>query len=70
MLQEPVADHSERIESLALDAWTGEWKEIAACTNVGFKRILRFPDVTTERLRVRVTATRALPYLAELGAYF
>ncbi len=71
MLQEPVADHSERIESLALDAWLGgEWKEIASCTNVGFKRILRFPDVTTERLRVRVTATRALPYLAELGAYF
>ena len=71
MLQEPVADHSERIENLALDAWTGgEWKEIASCTNIGFKRILRFPDVTTERLRVRVTATRALPYLAELGAYF
>lgn len=70
MLQEPVADHSERIESLAVDAWAGgEWKEVATCTNVGFKRILRFPDVTTDRLRIRVTASRALPYLAEAGAY-
>ncbi len=70
MLQEPVADHSERIEALAVDAWAdGEWKEIATCTNVGFKRILRFPDVTTDSLRIRVTASRALPYLAEAGAY-
>lgn len=71
MIQEPVSMRGERIESLSLEAWIdGAWKEVAQCTNVGFKRILRFAAVTTDRLRIIVTGTRALPYIAEVSAHF
>lgn len=71
MLQEPVATRGERIESLRLEAMVdGEWRTVDTCTNIGFKRIMRFPDVTASRLRISVTDSRATPYLAEISAHF
>lgn len=70
VLQEPVRFTGERIEGHALDAWVdGAWREVARATNVGYKRILRFADVTTDRLRVRVTASRATPILCGVSAH-
>lgn len=70
MIQEAIATKGERVEEHALDAWIdGQWKEIARATNVGYKRILRFPDVTTERLRLRVTASRAVPAISHVSAH-
>ena len=70
VLREPVAKVGERIESHAVDALIdGEWKEIAQGTNVGFRRILRFADVTTDAIRIRVTASRAEPLLSSVEAY-
>jgi alpha-L-fucosidase len=70
VLREPVAGTGERIESHAIDAKVdGEWKEIAVGTNVGFRRILRFPDVTTDAIRIRITASRAEPLLSAVEAY-
>ncbi|MCH5690552.1 hypothetical protein LWM68_43780 [Niabella sp. W65] len=44
LLQESVTTHSERVEAHAVDARiNNEWKEIANATNIGYKRILRFP---------------------------
>ena len=55
MLQEAIATHSERVEKHAVDAWVdNEWREIAVASNIGYKRILRFPEVTTSKIRVRV----------------
>ena len=48
MIQEAVAVRGERVEEHAVDAWVdGGWKEIARATNIGYKRIQRFADVTT-----------------------
>ena len=70
VLQEAVSTHGERVEEHALDAWTdGGWKEIAHATNIGYKRILRFPDVTTDRFRVRITASRLTPAISRLSAH-
>lgn len=70
VVQEPVQYSGERIEACALDAWVdGDWREVAAATNVGYKRILRFADVTTDRLRLRVTASRATPYVSHITAH-
>lgn len=69
-LREPVGKVGERIEAVAVDAMLdGAWTEIAAGTNVGFRRILRFADVTTDAIRVRVTASRAEPVLSAVEAY-
>ena len=70
VVQEPVSLLGERVEAHALDAWVnGEWREIAQATNIGYKRILRFADVTTNRLRLRVTASRNTPFISEVAAY-
>ncbi len=70
-IQEPVAKYSERIEKVALDAWIdGTWKEISSASSVGFKRIMRFSDVTSDRFRLRVEESRLKPYIADVSAHF
>ena len=69
-LQEAVATHSERIEKHALDARIdNDWKQIAAATNVGYKRILRFPEVTSSKFRIRVLGYRLNPAISNITAH-
>lgn len=71
LLQEAIATHSERVEKHAVDAWIdNNWKEIAAATNIGYKRILRFPDVTASKFRVRILASRLSPAIATIKAHY
>lgn len=59
VLQEAITTHSERIEKHALDVWIdGAWQEVATATNVGYKRILRFPEVTSINLEYVYLETR------------
>lgn len=71
MLQEAIATHSERVEKHAVDAWIdGAWKEIAVSTNIGYKRILRFPEVTTDKLRFRLLESRMTPAINHISAHY
>ncbi|MCT4172279.1 alpha-L-fucosidase [Elizabethkingia anophelis] len=71
MLQEAVSTHGERVESHAVDAWIdGEWKEIATATNIGYKRILRFSEVTTRKIRLRVLQDRGRVAISRIAAYY
>ena len=71
VLQEAITTHSERIEKHALDVWIdGAWQEVATATNVGYKRILRFPEVTSNKFRVRVLETRLQPALSNVSAHY
>ncbi|SUJ19831.1 Alpha-L-fucosidase [Sphingobacterium spiritivorum] len=71
VIQEAVRTNGERIESHALDIWSeGQWKEIAKATNVGYKRILRFPEVQSDRFRLRILESRYLPAISSIGAYY
>ncbi len=71
VLQEAVTTHSERIEEHALDAWIdNKWKEVAKATNIGYKRILRFPEVSSEKFRVRILKSRMQPAIANLSAHY
>lgn len=71
MLQEAIATHSERVEKHAVDAWIdGAWKEIAVSTNIGYKRILRFPEVTTDKLRFRLLESRLTPAVSHISAHY
>lgn len=70
MIQEPVGATGERIEDHTVEAYVdGGWRQIANATNVGFKRILRFPDVTPDSLRIVVGSSRLTPYISTVGAY-
>ena len=71
VLQEAITTHSERIEKHALDAWIdGAWQEVATATNVGYKRILRFPEVTSSKFRIRVLESRLQPALSNVSAHY
>jgi alpha-L-fucosidase len=70
VLGEATATHSQRVEAHAVDAWVdGRWQEVVSATTVGHRRILRFPAVTTDRVRVRITAGRARPTLAHVSLH-
>lgn len=70
MIQEAIASHSERVEYHAVDAWMdNQWEEIASSTNIGYKRILRFPEVTASKFRLRILKSRDIPAIATIAAY-
>lgn len=70
MIQEQIRI-GQRIEAHALDAFLdGQWKELAKATTVGYKRLLRFPAVTTDRVRLRITGVRVAPALASFGLFY
>jgi alpha-L-fucosidase len=71
VIQEAIATHGERIEKHALDVWINNgWKEIASATNIGYKRILRFPEVTSDKFRFRVLESRYIPVISGISAHF
>lgn len=71
MLQEAIATHGERVEKHAVDAWLdNQWKEIAEATNIGYKRVLRFPEITTRKIRVRVLESRLDPAISHVSAHY
>ncbi|MBD0741301.1 alpha-L-fucosidase [Streptomyces sp. CBMA152] len=61
----------QRVESFAVDAWSGGgWSQIATDTTIGNRKLIRLHrPVTTNRIRLRITSSRANPAIAELGLY-
>jgi alpha-L-fucosidase len=71
VLQEAITTHGQRIEEHALDVWLdGTWKEISTGTTVGYKKILRFPAVVTDKLRIRILKSRLEPTISNVSAHF
>lgn len=71
LVQEHVEVYGERVAKHGLDAWVnGEWQEIANATNIGYKRILRFPEVETNKLRLRILESRYIPVLQHISAHY
>ena len=60
----------QRLEGVAVDAFVdGAWKEIAKAEAIGNRRLLAFEPVTTDRVRLRITAAQACPAIQELSLY-
>lgn len=60
----------QRVEAFTLEALeNGQWKQIAEGTTIGYKRILRFPDVKTSSLRFTIQAAKASPLISNLAVY-
>jgi alpha-L-fucosidase len=73
-LQEAVDHRGQRIEAFVIETWDGSsWTAPPAVdeqTTVGHKRLLRLRvPVTTGQMRVRITASRLEPTLAEIGLF-
>ncbi len=61
----------QRIAGVAIDTWeNNNWKEIATATSIGANRLIRLPQyITTQKLRLRITASPVCIALSELGLY-
>ena len=71
VIQEAIKTHSERIEKHHLDAWIdNKWEQIATAENVGYKRILRFNKVTSNKFRIRVSKSRLNPAISNISAHY
>jgi alpha-L-fucosidase len=68
-LQENIAGGQRQAEG-KLEYWDGSaWQLIADFTTVGYKRLLRIPLVTTNKVRYTVVKSLASVQLAEFGLY-
>ena len=69
MLQENIRV-GQRVEGFRIQAWDGmEWKEFAKGTTIGYKRLLRFPVVTSQKVRLVIEASRTSPTLFSFGLF-
>lgn len=69
MLQEMIAN-GQRVERFKLEAWDGQaWKQCAAGTTIGYKRLLKFPPVTASKVRISIEDSRDCPMIREFGLF-
>ena len=68
-LQENI-NIGQRIEQFEMDYWNGDaWQKAAEGTTVGYKRLIQFDPITTEKVRLKILSARLNPTIAELGLY-
>lgn len=69
MLQEYIAK-GQRVEAFKVEAMVdGTWKEIAKGTTIGYKRLLRVPNVTTDQIRVTIEDARDGALINAIGLF-
>jgi alpha-L-fucosidase len=60
----------QRIEEFVLEAWDGSsWQTFARGTTVGHKRLLRFPEVISGKVRLTIMRSRLNPTISAFGLY-
>ncbi len=69
MVQEPI-EKGQRISAFYVEAFVeGDWKVIAHETTIGFKRLLRFDPVTSDRVRLTFSSWNNTPAISNTGIY-
>ncbi|GEO05126.1 hypothetical protein AAE02nite_27900 [Adhaeribacter aerolatus] len=69
MFQENIAD-GQHNETALLEYWDGsKWQKINQFTTIGYKRLLRFPAVHTDKIRLTVLKAKGPVQLAEVGLF-
>jgi alpha-L-fucosidase len=62
----------QRTAEFALEAWdepAAQWAMLAEGTTIGYKRLLRFPRATAQKLRLTIRESLACPVLNTIGLY-
>jgi alpha-L-fucosidase len=69
VLREPIA-LGQRIESFLLEVPDGQsWRQVAAGTTIGNKRIITFPAVETKQIRLRILGSKAIPLVSSFELF-
>lgn len=69
-LQEDIRK-GQRVESFVFEYkdQNGNWQKATEGTTIGYKRLIRFPEVSAKEFRLTITQSRLNPYIAEVGLY-
>jgi alpha-L-fucosidase len=69
MVQEYI-QLGQRVKSFQIEAYIDDtWEPIAEATTIGYKRILRFPMVESQKLRFTILDAKACPVISNIGVY-
>ena len=70
LVQEHIA-LGQRVEGFTVEILSNnEWQTVGIGTTIGYKRILRFPTVKAEKVRLKITQSRAYPVISNIELYF
>ncbi len=70
LLQEDISK-GQRIEEFEVEGLVdGQWQPLGKGSTVGYKRMLRFPEVNATQLRIRVNSTRLEANICNVAAYY
>ncbi len=60
----------QRVQEFTVEAYVNDqWTELASETTIGYKRILRFPCVTTDKVRFTIIKSKACPVISNIEMY-
>ncbi len=69
MLQEDISQ-GQRVEKYIIEALTGSgWDTIASGTTIGYKRLIRFPEVRLDEVRLTIVSSRGTPHITSFALY-
>ena len=61
----------QRVEGYVLMQWQdGQWKEFASGASIGSCRLARGADVTTGKVRLRISQAAVCPAISEIGLFY
>lgn len=70
LLQEDITK-GQRVEKFTVEALTADgWRTVAQGTTIGYKRLMIFPRVKADKIRVRIDECRLAANIAAAGAFF
>lgn len=70
MLQEHIPQ-GQRVKAFEVEYYQqGKWSLLVKQTTIGYKRILRLPETTASRIRVRIKDALAVPQIAEIQLFY
>jgi len=60
----------QRVEKFELQILKDrQWTTVATGTTIGYKRIVTFPELTTNQVRIIITQSRIKPFIDKIGLY-
>ncbi len=69
MLQEDITK-GQHVDSFTLDIRKGyEWEHLISGTTIGYKRLLRFPSVTADEVRLNIISSRGRAHISTFSLF-
>ncbi len=69
MIQENILA-GQRVEKFLIEYWDGDkWQYLTKGTTIGYKRLLRFPEVKSNRIKLTIEKSRTNPTISTFGLY-